>query len=352
MNADATPEFTIKIASTGDTLDVPADKSMLSVLHENGYAVDHSCTSGLCGTCKVRYLEGEPDHRDMILSPDEQSEYLTTCISRCRTGEIVLDLPPPGSEGPIIAAEKPLAVVNQDVCVACLTCVRACTYGAAAINSELIGVGGIVGAAIVDADECSGCGLCAAACPTGAITMTKFSDTDVFAQAKAFAARPATEPLIVDFTCPHCASSVDAFDGNATTGQSAELEVTQMPCTGRIDNLHLMRTFEDGADGVIVTGCEPGRCYHSTGNLNAAKRTERVRTWLTSVGLGADRLQMVHLPARDGDQPFAEAARNMIETVGNLGPNPLRVPSEPDPEEDLANKPAPEDALLAELGLI
>ena len=94
-------DFTIKIDSTGDVLDVPPEKSILNVLHENGYAVDSSCTSGLCGTCKVRYLDGEPDHRDMILSTDEHTEYLTTCISRCHSGELVLDLPPPGSEGPV-----------------------------------------------------------------------------------------------------------------------------------------------------------------------------------------------------------------------------------------------------------
>ena len=341
--ADGAPEFTIKIASTGDAFGVAAGQSMLSVLHENGYAVQHSCTSGLCGTCKVRYLEGEPDHRDMILTDDEKTEYLTTCISRCRSGEIVLDLPPPGEE-PIVQAETPLAVVDQDICVACLTCVRACTYGAAAIDSAAIGVGGIVGAATVNRDDCAGCGLCAAACPTGAISMTQFSDGEVIERSGGFAPRPASEPLVVAFACPHCAPAVNAFDGG---GKSSGLEVMEMPCTGRIDNLHLMRTFEDGADGVIVTGCEPGRCYHSTGNLNAAKRTERVRGWLDEVGLGGQRLAMVHLPARDGEQPFAEAAGKMVAAVAELGPSPLRKVA-PEP----GDAPAPEDALLAERGLL
>jgi F420-non-reducing hydrogenase iron-sulfur subunit len=341
-------DFTIKIDSTGDVLDVPAEKSILNVLLENGYAVDSSCTSGLCGTCKVRYLDGEPDHRDMILSPDEHTEYLTTCISRCNSGELVLDLPPPGSEGPIIGPAKPLAVVNQDICVACLTCVRACTYGAAAINSEAVGVGGIIGAASVDPEKCAGCGLCAAACPTGAISMTQFSDHDVNEQVSAFAQRPASEPLIVAFACAHCSPFVNEYKGVSASGQPVELEIVDVPCTGRIDNLHLMRTFEDGADAVIISGCEPGRCYHSTGNLNASKRTERVRTWLSEVGLGADRINMVRLPPRDGAAPFAAAAEEMVTQVQSLGPNPLRVCSEePDP-----NAPDPEDELLASLGLL
>ena len=366
-SGNGSAEFRIRIDSTGDTFDVPSDKSILSTLRENGYAVESSCTSGLCGVCRVRYLEGEPDHRDLILSNEEKAEYLTSCISRCKSEEIVLDLPPPDSDGPVITAERPLAIVDQSICVACLTCVRACTYGAATIDSDAIGVGGIVGAAIVDADDCTGCGLCAAACPTGAISMTLFADGDVLSEVGAlfspdrFSAtgaggRPLSEPWIVTFCCPHTAPSVKAFGDNTGTSPPVGLDIIEMPCTGRIDNLHLMRTFEDGADGVIVSGCEPGRCYHSTGNLNAAKRTDRVRGWLKEVGLGSGRVRMVHLPPRNGDAPFAEAANSLADTVRALGPNPLRVPRDADPatgaDGGVSGQPSPEDALLAELELL
>ncbi|MBM09406.1 MAG: hypothetical protein CMF69_07500 [Magnetovibrio sp.] len=340
-------DFKIRIASTDDIYEVPPHKSILDVLHEHGHAIDHSCTSGLCGTCKVRYIEGRVDHRDMILTSEEQSEYLTTCISRCQSDELLLDLPPPGTSGPVLAPESPIAIVDQDICVACLTCVRACTYGAAAIDSDAVGVGGIIGAASVDSNRCSGCGLCAAACPTGAISMTLFSDSEVNMRTGGFGERPASEPLMVIFACPHCAPAVMAFNDKSAGNSPIELEIIEMPCTGRIDNLHLMRTFEDGADGVIVTGCEPGRCYHSTGNINAARRTKRVQSWLDEVGLGGTRLTMVHLPARDGEKPFSKAADTAIKNVEILGPSPLRVVS-----PDASDQPAPEDAFLEELGLI
>jgi coenzyme F420-reducing hydrogenase delta subunit/Pyruvate/2-oxoacid:ferredoxin oxidoreductase delta subunit/ferredoxin len=360
-------DFRIKIKSTGDIFDVSPDDTILSVLLENGYDVENSCTSGLCGTCRVPYLEGEPDHRDMILSDEEKTEFLTTCISRSKSDEILLDLPPPDSDSPVIQKEKPFAFVDQSICVACLTCVRACTYGAASIDSEAIGVGGIVGAASVDARECSGCGLCAAACPTGAISMSQFSDKDVVSKVselfnpKRFSStssggRPLSEPWIVTFCCPHTAPSVKAIAENSKTMSSIGLDIIEMPCTGRIDNLHLMRTFEDGADGVIVSGCEPGRCFHSTGNINAAKRTDRVRSWLSGVRLGEDRVTMVHLPPQDGNIIFAEAANRMGDTIRVLGPNPLRIPqdvglktSSGDEEPALVS---PEDAVLAELGLL
>nr|WP_268978037.1 2Fe-2S iron-sulfur cluster-binding protein [Pseudomonas putida] len=60
----------------------------------------HSCTgvrpccsqSGLCGTCKIRYLEGEVDHQDYILDDSEKSTCLTACVSRAKSKSIVLDL--------------------------------------------------------------------------------------------------------------------------------------------------------------------------------------------------------------------------------------------------------------------
>ena len=99
-------EFLIKINSTGDTFEVAANDTILSILLKNGYAVENSCTSGLCGACRVPYLEGEPDHRDMILSDDEKTKFLTTCVSRCKSDEILLDLPAPDTDNPIIQKEK------------------------------------------------------------------------------------------------------------------------------------------------------------------------------------------------------------------------------------------------------
>jgi len=327
--------FSIRIASTGDVFEVPENKSVLHTLIENGYRIQSSCTSGLCGTCRVRYLEGEVDHKDLILSPAERSEFLTTCVSRAKSAEIVLDLPPLDADQEPLP-ELPVAVVDQNICVACLTCVRACTYGAARIDSERIGVGGIVGAAVVNDELCTGCGLCAASCPTGAISMTIFADTDLVGQVEslfqpgvlknalgAMAGQPADVPQVVALCCPHCAPSAAAYMDDATADLPLNLQIVELPCTGRVDNLHLMRTFEAGADGVLVTGCEPGRCYHSTGNLNAARRVERAEGWLEDVGLGGKRVRMVHLPV-GGVSNFAEAAEGLARDILSAGPNPLR----------------------------
>lgn len=84
--------FQIRIASTGMSIEVPNDKSILEVLREHGIDVPTSCEAGLCGTCRVRYVRGVPDHRDYILEDDEKKEVLLVCCSRSLSPELVLDL--------------------------------------------------------------------------------------------------------------------------------------------------------------------------------------------------------------------------------------------------------------------
>lgn len=91
LNQD-TGASTVQIASTGLRLEIPYGRSMVDVLNDAGLDVETSCVSGLCGSCKVRYLSGEVDHQDFILSEDERAEYLTTCVSRAKGPVLVLDL--------------------------------------------------------------------------------------------------------------------------------------------------------------------------------------------------------------------------------------------------------------------
>jgi vanillate O-demethylase ferredoxin subunit len=84
--------FIAEIASTGEKLEVAPGQSLAEVLIEAGYPVETSCQSGLCGTCKTRYLSGEVDHQDFILDDSERHEYLTTCVSRAVSETLLLDL--------------------------------------------------------------------------------------------------------------------------------------------------------------------------------------------------------------------------------------------------------------------
>lgn len=86
--------FEIELAKTGRVLDVPADKSILAVLRDNGFSADSLCEEGYCGTCVVPLLGGEADHRDTVLSDAERMENraIAICCSRAKSRRLTLDL--------------------------------------------------------------------------------------------------------------------------------------------------------------------------------------------------------------------------------------------------------------------
>ncbi len=84
--------FTVQIASSGARLHVAPQRSIVEVLREAGIEIATSCEAGLCATCKTGYLQGEVEHQDCILGPDEQRTHFTPCVSRSRGDLLVLDL--------------------------------------------------------------------------------------------------------------------------------------------------------------------------------------------------------------------------------------------------------------------
>jgi phthalate 4,5-dioxygenase reductase component len=84
--------FTVKLAKSGKEFVVPVGKSILSSLREHGCSAASSCESGTCGTCRTALLEGEADHRDMVLMPEETASQIMICVSRARSERLVIDL--------------------------------------------------------------------------------------------------------------------------------------------------------------------------------------------------------------------------------------------------------------------
>ena len=82
----------IEVQSTGQKISVTRAESIIDALARSGIEIPTSCQSGLCGTCKTRYISGDVEHGDCILSDVEHQEYLTPCISHIKSGTLVLDL--------------------------------------------------------------------------------------------------------------------------------------------------------------------------------------------------------------------------------------------------------------------
>jgi phthalate 4,5-dioxygenase reductase subunit len=83
--------FRVRLARSGEIVDVPADQTILEALRRAGHVVPSSCESGTCGTCRTRLLAGEALHRDLVLSESEHADNIMVCVSRARGDELLLD---------------------------------------------------------------------------------------------------------------------------------------------------------------------------------------------------------------------------------------------------------------------
>ena len=92
ISSTDTEELVIEIQSNGQKITLTRSESIIDALARSGIEIPTSCQSGLCGTCKTRYISGDVEHGDCILSDAEHLEFLTPCISHIKSGTLVLDL--------------------------------------------------------------------------------------------------------------------------------------------------------------------------------------------------------------------------------------------------------------------
>src|SRR3569832_114458 len=85
-------KFEVRLSKSGATYEVAAQVSILDTLRQHGHVLPSSCESGTCGTCRCKYTEGEPDHRDLVLSDDEKKREIMICVSRAKSPTLVLDI--------------------------------------------------------------------------------------------------------------------------------------------------------------------------------------------------------------------------------------------------------------------
>jgi ferredoxin len=91
---DDSSSFEVALARSCVTLHVPAGKTILAVMRENGIDMPSSCEQGACGTCLATVIEGVPDHQDVYLNDAEKRSgvKIMTCVSRAKSARLVLDI--------------------------------------------------------------------------------------------------------------------------------------------------------------------------------------------------------------------------------------------------------------------
>ncbi|MFA6451224.1 MAG: hydrogenase iron-sulfur subunit [bacterium] len=131
------------------------------------------------------------------------------------------------------------------------------------------------------------------------------------------------EPLIVGLCCHFCAFAAADLAGSMRLQYPPNIRIVRLPCTGKVDVIHILRAFEDGADGVFVAGCLEGNCHFTKGNIYAKRRVYYAKKLIAQVGLEPERIEMFNLSSSEGPR-FAEIATLMTDRIKRLGPSPVR----------------------------
>lgn len=131
------------------------------------------------------------------------------------------------------------------------------------------------------------------------------------------------EPEIVAFCCHYCAYTAADMAGSKRISYPANVKIIRVPCTGKVDAIHIMKALEKGADGVYVAGCLEGDCHFKNGNTRARHRVEYVQKYLEELGWEPERVAMMNMSAGMGEL-FARTALEFTQKVKELGPNPIK----------------------------
>ncbi|MFH0924489.1 MAG: hydrogenase iron-sulfur subunit [bacterium] len=105
-----------------------------------------------------------------------------------------------------------------------------------------------------------------------------------------------TEPKITAFCCEHSAHQIIEDlkgDSNSQDLIINKLKVIKLPCSGKLDVLHILKAFENGAEGVIVMACHEDSCQFVSGNIRARKRVGYAQNILAEIGIEKERVEFV-----------------------------------------------------------
>ena len=102
----------------------------------------------------------------------------------------------------------------------------------------------------------------------------------------------------------------------------SSLRLFPIPCSGRLDPIHLLRALEEFADAAYVITCPQGACRYFEGNVRAQKRLERTRDAISQIGLERERLGMV-MNSKENPRGLGTIAEEILKTTSRLAPSPV-----------------------------
>ena len=133
---------------------------------------------------------------------------------------------------------------------------------------------------------------------------------------------PPWNPSIVVFACNWCSYAGADTAGVSRIQHQPYFRMIRVMCSGRIQPGFVLRAFERGADGVLVSGCHFGDCHYVNGNERAVEQFEKTKKVVTLLGLEDGRLRLEWISAAEGAR-FAQIINEFTDQIRQLGPSPF-----------------------------
>jgi len=127
------------------------------------------------------------------------------------------------------------------------------------------------------------------------------------------------EPKIVAFLCNWCSYAGADLAGIGRYQYPPNIRVIRVPCSSRVDPLYILKALQNGADGVLVSGCHPGDCHYIEGNYYARRKFAVLKKLLEYLGFEEGRVQFSWVSAAEGER-FSQVVKEVTESVRKLGP--------------------------------
>jgi F420-non-reducing hydrogenase iron-sulfur subunit len=129
-------------------------------------------------------------------------------------------------------------------------------------------------------------------------------------------------PRIVAFLCNWCSYAGADLAGVSRMQYAPNVRIIRVPCSGRINPLHIISALHHGADGVLVSGCHPGDCHYISGNFVARRKFSMLKNFLEHVGISPQRVQFSWVSAAEGAR-FAALIDKVVEDIKRIGPSKI-----------------------------
>ena len=127
------------------------------------------------------------------------------------------------------------------------------------------------------------------------------------------------EPKIVAFVCNWCTYAGADLTGTSRIKYASNVRIIRFPCTGRIDYMLLLKAFDEGADGIIISGCHPNDCHYTSGNFHARRRWIIFRSLCDFMGIDTRRIIFSWVSAAEGAR-WADIVNTTVASIRVLGP--------------------------------